>query len=163
MKCIFCQIVHGLAPAHRIWEDENHLAFLSRHPNTAGFTVLITKEHKQSYLFDLEDDSLARLAVAAKKVGRLLDEAFEDVGRTGCIMEGFGVDHAHVKLFPMHGTTGPWRPIKSNVDKYFSNYEGYISSHDHMRADDGDLAKLAGRIKAKGQPPLTTKPNKLPP
>lgn len=145
--CIFCKIVHGEAPAHKIWEDEHHLAFLSIYPNTPGFTVLATKEHRGSYLFDLEDDVLKRLVVAAKQVGQILDRGFDDVGRTGCIMEGFGVDHAHIKLFPMHGTGGVWRPIKSNVNKYFPTYEGYISSHDYIRGDDKSLAELAATIR----------------
>jgi histidine triad (HIT) family protein len=146
-SCIFCHIVAGTSPSHRIWEDEYHLAILSIYPNTPGFTVLMTKEHQCSYLFDLEDHRLQRMITAAKHVGRLLDDSFEDVGRTGCIMEGFGVDHAHVKLFPMHQTKHDWRPIKSNVDKYFHHYEGYLSSHDHARADDVELAKLAAIIR----------------
>jgi histidine triad (HIT) family protein len=43
--CIFCKIVKGKAPAHKIWEDKKHLAFLSIFPNTEGFTVVITKKH----------------------------------------------------------------------------------------------------------------------
>lgn len=39
MTCIFCQIVEGKAPCHKVWEDEHHLAFLSIFPNTDGFTV----------------------------------------------------------------------------------------------------------------------------
>lgn len=27
MTCIFCQIVEGKAPCHKVWEDEHHLAF----------------------------------------------------------------------------------------------------------------------------------------
>ncbi|MDU7374088.1 MAG: diadenosine tetraphosphate hydrolase, partial [Klebsiella michiganensis] len=26
MSCIFCQIVEGKAPCHKVWEDEHHLA-----------------------------------------------------------------------------------------------------------------------------------------
>ncbi|MEG0280952.1 MAG: diadenosine tetraphosphate hydrolase, partial [Morganella sp. (in: enterobacteria)] len=29
MTCIFCEIVAGNAPCHKVWEDEKHLAFLS--------------------------------------------------------------------------------------------------------------------------------------
>lgn len=145
--CVFCQIARGTAHAHTIWEDEHHMAFLSIFPNTPGFTVLITKEHFGSYLFELDDQILQRLALAVKKVGLLLDSIFPDVGRTGCIMEGFGVNHAHAKLFPMHDTAGNWRPIKSNVNKYFSAYEGYISSHDYLRADDQALTELAEKIR----------------
>jgi hypothetical protein len=47
----------------------------------------------------------------------------------------------------MHGTkTDEWVQHKSNVNKYFEKYEGYISSHDWQRADDAKLAELAKKI-----------------
>lgn len=146
--CVFCKIIAGELLAHKIWEDRDHLAFLSIFPNTPGFSVVVTKAHHPSYLFALPDEIYRGLAFAARRVGLLLDRAFDTVGRTGCFMEGFGIDHAHVKLSPMHGTAGAWRPIKSSVDKYFEAYEGYLSSHDHARADDQVLAALAQRIRA---------------
>jgi diadenosine tetraphosphate (Ap4A) HIT family hydrolase len=147
--CVFCKIVKGELPCHKIWEDEKHLAFLSIFPNTEGFSVVITKKHYSSYAFDLPDDVLSGLVMAAKKVGKLLDSKLKDVGRTGMIFEGFGVDHVHAKLFPMHGTADmkKWKPIHSNLDKYFETYEGYISSHDFKREDDEKLAKLAKKIR----------------
>jgi hypothetical protein len=86
--------------------------------------------------------------LAAKKVGALLSSKLEDVERTGLIYEGFGIDHLHIKLFPMHGTKmDQWKSIHSNVDKYFEKYEGYVSSHDYKRADDSSLSSLADKIK----------------
>ncbi len=147
MDCIFCKIAKGEAPANKIWEDEKHLAFLSIFPNTEGFSVVITKEHYPSYVFDLPEEVMMGLVMATKQTAKLLDSKLEDVGRTGMIFEGFGVDHAHAKLFPMHGTKmSEWKPIKSNVDKYFEKYEGYISSHDYKRTDDDKLSELAKRI-----------------
>ena len=145
--CIFCKIAKKEAPCHKIWEDEKHLAFLSIFPNTEGFAVVIPKKHYPSYAFDLPEKVLEELVIAAKKVGLLLDEKLEDVGRTGMIFEGFGIDHVHAKLFPMHGTKGDWKPRASKVEKYFEKYEGYISSHDYQRADDTKLAELAKKIK----------------
>lgn len=146
--CVFCKIVNGELPCHKIWEDEKHIAFLSIFPNTDGFTVVATKEHYPSYAFDLPDDVLKNIIIAAKKVGKLMDLKMEDVGRTGLILEGFGVDHVHAKLFPMHGTKiKEWKPIKSNVNKFFEKYEGYISSHDYKREDDKKLAELAKKIR----------------
>lgn len=145
--CIFCKIAKGEMPCHKIWEDEKHLAFLSIFPNTEGFSVVITKEHYPSYAFDLSDQVLSGLVVAAKKVGKLLDAKLPDVGRTGMMFEGFGVDHIHAKLFPMHGTKADhWEAKSSSVEKYFEKYEGYISSHDYERADDEKLAELAKKI-----------------
>lgn len=145
--CIFCKIVAGEAPCHKIWEDEEHIAFLSIYPNTEGFSVVTTKKHYPSYAFELQDEVLAKLIIAAKKVGKLLDSKFEDVGRTGLIFEGFGVDHVHAKLIPMHGTKDDsWKQHRGNTFKYFDKYEGYISSNDSERADDAKLAKLAKTI-----------------
>lgn len=76
--------------------------------------------------------------LATQKVAKKLDKAFPDVSRTGMFFEGFGVDHVHSKLSPMHGTGDltHWKPIESRQNKFFEQYEGYLSSHDHERADD---------------------------
>jgi len=148
-NCIFCKIVKEELPSHKVWEDDFHLAFLSIFPNTEGVTVVIPKEHYSSYAFDLPDTVLSELTLAAKKVAKRLDEKLEDVGRTALVFEGFGVDHVHAKLFPMHGTKdmNEWKPIESSVNKYFDVYEGYISSHDYKREDDEKLAQVAKKIR----------------
>ncbi|MFZ2187890.1 MAG: HIT family protein [Candidatus Moraniibacteriota bacterium] len=148
--CIFCKIVTGEAPSYQVWEDEKHLAFLSIFPNTEGVTVVISKVHYTSYAFDLPDEVLTELILATKKVAKLLDAKLENVGRTAMVFEGFGVDHIHAKLFPMHGTKNmaEWKPIESKVATYFDQYAGYISSHDYKREDDTKLASLARKIRA---------------
>ncbi len=147
--CIFCKIVTGEAPSHRVWEDEHFIAFLSIFPDTEGTTVIIPKKHYSSYAFDLPDEVLSELILATKKVAKLLDTKLEDVGRTAMVFEGYGIDHVHAKLFPMHGTAdlAEWKQIESSISKYFDKYEGYISSHDYERADDADLAALAKKIR----------------
>jgi histidine triad (HIT) family protein len=146
--CVFCEIVSGDAKSHKIWEDENHLAFLSIYPNTAGVTVVIPKKHYSSYAFDLPQETLIALTLAARNVAKLLDEKLNDVGRTAMVFEGFGVDHVHAKLFPMHGTKiGIWKPLKSDKSDFFTQYPGYISSHDAKRAEDQELATLALELK----------------
>lgn len=146
--CIFCAIVRGDAPSHKIWEDEKHLAFLSIFPNTEGFSVVVTKEHYPSYVADLPKDVRTDLFNAALTVAKKIDAAFPDVGRTGILFEGFGVNHVHAKLFPMHGTkTDLWQQHTSKEKRFFEHYEGYISSHDAARADDAALAKTAELIR----------------
>ncbi|WP_017605000.1 HIT family protein [Nocardiopsis alkaliphila] len=151
-ECIFCRIAAGDAPAHRIWEDADHLAFLSIFPNTEGFSVVIPKAHRPSYVVEMEPEEYTALHLAARQVARLLDRAFEDVARTGIMYEGYGVDHAHAKLFPMHHTAGNqgenWREVSSPITGYFDRYQGYLSSHDHIRADDAWLARVAERVRA---------------
>ncbi|MFH1359388.1 MAG: HIT family protein [archaeon] len=146
--CIFCDIVKGKEPCHKIWEDKKYLAFLSIYPNTEGAAVVIPKKHYSSYAFDLPDNELKDLIIVCKKVGKLLDLKLEDVGRTGLVLEGFGVDHVHGKLFPMHGTNiKKWKPILSKINKRFKKYPGYISSHSSYREDDEKLGKLAKKLK----------------
>lgn len=149
--CIFCKIVAGEIPCHKVWEDENHIAFLTIFPNTDGFTVVATKDHKPSYAFDNNDETLTDLVLATKKVAKILDAAFEDVGRTGMFFEGFGVDHLHSKLFPMHGTADmkKWKPLGSmDMKVFFDKYPGYLSSHDAEREGDEKLAKIAKKVLA---------------
>ena len=149
-SCIFCKIIKNELPHHLIDSNDDFMAFLTIFPNTLGATVVIPKQHYSSYAFDLDDDVLSDLVLYSKKIAKKLDSFFEDVGRTAMVFEGFGVDHVHAKLFPMHGTKQVhenWQAVNSNVDKYFEQYEGYISSHDFQRADDGELAKLAEGIR----------------
>ena len=150
-NCIFCQIVKGELPYHLINENDDFMAFLTIFPNTLGASVVIPKQHYSSYAFELSDQVLTNLVLYTKQVALKLDRYFDDVGRTAMVFEGFGVDHVHAKLFPMHQTKNThekWQPINSSVDKYFDAYEGYISSHDARRADDQALAQLAENIRS---------------
>lgn len=154
-NCIFCQIVSGDLPCHKIYETKNHLAFLSIFPNTDGFSIVIPKVHYSSYFANLPQDVLNDLMKVSQEVALLIDKKLEDVGRTSLIFEGFGVDHIHAKLFPMHGTKIKDENLdKSNIqipetklDKYFTKYEGYISSHVGTRKTDEELKKIAEKIR----------------
>ncbi|TAK04046.1 HIT family protein [Patescibacteria group bacterium] len=149
MTCIFCDIVAGKAPSHPIWEDDHHLAFLSIFPNTEGASVVVPKRHSPSYAFDVHDDVLIDLVLATGHVARRLDGALQGVGRTAMVLEGFGVDHLHAKLFPMHGTQmAEWRPVSSTVRTHYATYPGFIASHDGERADEAALASLAAKIRS---------------
>jgi hypothetical protein len=41
--------------------------------------------------------------LATKEVAKILTNYFQDSTRCGMFFEGYGVDHLHSKLFPMHG------------------------------------------------------------
>ncbi len=147
-NCLFCGIVSGSVPSHKVWENDAYLAFLTIFPNTEGVTVVIPKEHYGSYVFELPDDVAKGLFNASKQVAKAIDAAFPDVGRTGLIFEGFGVNHMHAKLFPMHGTKeGEWREHRSSIDTYSEFYQGYLSSHDAKREVDEKLSATAEKIR----------------
>ncbi len=148
-NCIFCLIAKHEAWADILWEDKTHIAFLSIYPNTEGFSVVIPKFHQPSYVFACKDQVITDLMIATKKTAKMIEVAYPDVARCGVVFEGWGVNHLHTKLFPMHGTGSikKWRKLSSAVDKYFTHYEGYISSHDYKRARDSELARVAEKIR----------------
>ncbi|MCC6932416.1 MAG: HIT family protein [Deltaproteobacteria bacterium] len=149
-KCIFCEIAAGrMQPlgGGKFWENDYYIAWLSPFPNTKGFTVLAPKQHYGSDVLQMSDDELCKFVLEAKKVAQHLVSKLDDVGRIGLIMEGTGIDHAHIKLVPLNGTgylkSGEWRQVSSKVDTYFETYEGFIASNDSKRANDSDLSELA--------------------
>ncbi len=152
-ECIFCEIVKGNIPVASFWEDKEFIAFLSIDPNTEGFSVVIPKEHFGSDVLKMPDDILQRFIVASKKVAQALESYYGDVGRVGLIMEGTGIDHAHIKLVPMHGTEhmkkGEWKQYTSDKEQWFDKYEGWISSAGGPLADNKKLKELAENIKEK--------------
>jgi diadenosine tetraphosphate (Ap4A) HIT family hydrolase len=145
--CIFCKIAAKDIPSYTVWESETHMAFLTLWPNTDGFTVVIPKAHFGSYIFEQESEVVNGMMAACKEVAGKIDRAFDDVGRTGVIFEGFGVNHLHAKLVPMHGTkSDEWKQHKSDNRAFYTTYPGYITSHDSVEADKEHLAKIAEKI-----------------
>jgi diadenosine tetraphosphate (Ap4A) HIT family hydrolase len=149
--CIFCQIVSGRITTPGVfWEDEEFMAFLSLWPNTEGFSVVIPKKHYHSDILALPDDVFTRLMSSAKQVASILQKHFDDAGRVGLIAEGTGVDHAHLKLYPMHGTAhladNQWRQHPSMIETFYPIYPGYISSNEGPRAADEEIAALSKKL-----------------
>ena len=67
MSTIFRKIIDGDIPCHKLYEDDNYLSFLDLRPINPGHALVIPKIDND-YIFDLEDDVLGGLLVAAKPV-----------------------------------------------------------------------------------------------
>jgi len=96
---IFEQIVAGDIPSYTIAETEDFLAFLDVFPLKEGHTLVITKE-PVDYIYDLDDATLARLHVFAKKVAKAV-EAVVPCTRVGVAVIGLEVPHTHIHLVPI--------------------------------------------------------------
>lgn len=154
MDCVFCKIASGeWKPMGNgtIYETEEYMAWLSPFPNTPWFTIVIPKKHYDSDCLAMSDDKLSELVIEAKKVSKLLLNYFPDVGRVGLIMEWMGINHAHIKLLPMHGTEylqrGERKQWESDYHVYHDQYPGYMASNDGPQADFVELEKMAEGIK----------------
>ncbi|WP_069130608.1 HIT family protein [Rhodohalobacter halophilus] len=100
MATIFTKIINGEIPCHKIAENESHIAFLDINPIAEGHTLVVPKK-EIDYVFDLPDDLLGETMVFAKKVAAGLDNAVKPI-RTGVIVEGLEVPHAHIHLVPIY-------------------------------------------------------------
>lgn len=145
-ECIFCKIKNGEIDSAKIWEDENFLAILDANPNTKGMTLVLTKEHYDSYAFDMPDKEYQDFMLAAKKVAGILEKSLK-VQRVIMVMEGMGINHAHIKLYPLLGVDEKFKGMWSKDRVYFDKYEGYISTQLGPKADLAELKKLADEIK----------------
>lgn len=95
---IFTKIISGEIPSHKIYEDEDVLAFLDIHPVMPGHTLVIPKKQVE-FVWDLDDDTYVKLTLAAKKIAQHLREAL-DAEYVGEQIIGVDVPHAHIHLIP---------------------------------------------------------------
>jgi histidine triad (HIT) family protein len=100
MASIFTKIINGEIPCYKIAEDEHHFAFLDINPIVEGHTLVVPKK-EVDYLFDLDDEILSGLTSFSKKVAHAIDDSLGTI-RTGVIVEGMEVPHAHIHLIPIY-------------------------------------------------------------
>ena len=67
--CIFCKIVRVDIPCHKVYEDDDVLAFLDISQTTKGHTLVISKEHFRNLLY-VPKDILAKVMGAAQKIAQ---------------------------------------------------------------------------------------------
>jgi histidine triad (HIT) family protein len=114
MSSIFSRIVAGEIPAYRVWEDDDHFAFLDIAPIRPGHTLVIPKQ-QVDYLFDLDTKAYAALWQAVRTVEAKLRAA------TGCArvivhVVGYEVPHVHVHLVPTNTLEDYPMPPRAELD-----------------------------------------------
>lgn len=100
MASIFTKIIQGEIPGHKISETEEFLAFLDVFPLVQGHILIVPKK-ETDYIFDIEDQELARMIVFAKTIAKALRKAVP-CKRIGMSVIGLEVPHAHIHLVPMN-------------------------------------------------------------
>jgi len=97
--CLFCKIVEGTIPSHKVYESDLSLAFLDIAPVSQGHTQVIPKYHAAT-LHDLPDEYLKDILPIAKKVA--LSTGVKDFN----LLQNNGkiafqhVDHVHFHVVP---------------------------------------------------------------
>lgn len=128
MATIFSKIIAGEIPSYKVAEDDRFFAFLDIRPIAKGHTLVVPKL-ETDYLFDLEDDLLAAMAVFSKKVANAVKKAVP-CQRVGVLVMGLEVPHAHVHLIPIQkeGDMNPSNPKLELSEQEFKNIAESIHS-----------------------------------
>ena len=100
MASIFSKIVDGSIPCHKVYEDDDCLAFLDISPNSFGHTLCILKR-EVDYIFDLNDVEYNKLMNFSKKVANGLEKSVT-CKRVALSVVGLEVPHVHVHLIPLN-------------------------------------------------------------
>lgn len=100
MATIFSRIIAGEIPSYKVAEDENFYAFLDINPLMKGHTLVVPKQ-EVDYLFNLEDQTLEKMIVFAKRVAEQIKCKIE-CKKVAMVVLGLEVPHAHIHLIPMN-------------------------------------------------------------
>ncbi len=134
--CVFCRIIRGELPAHRVYEDEMVLAFLDIHPSAPGHTLIIPKSHVAQVEDLLEEESSALFRALHLLVGRI-QEAVGATASTIGINNGPGsgqeISHVHIHVIPRSKKDGGG--IVQRIVRSTS------------RPNEDDMIRIAARIK----------------
>lgn len=137
--CLFCRIVRGEIPCHKLHEDEETLAFLDIQPVRPGHALVIPKAH-HVWFEEIPEPLGGRVFAASQTVARAL-KALYGVERVGMVFTGIHVPHAHAHLVPMH------HPHDVTSEVYLR--DGLDGFHLPPRPPAEELAETARAIRAR--------------
>ncbi len=131
--CLFCQVVAGEAPAHRVLDEEEAVAFLDTRPLFPGHCLLVPREHHET-LGDLPEPLVAGLFATARRLALAVEAAMDAEGSFVAINNRVSqsVPHLHVHLVP--------RRRKDGLRGFFWPRSRY--------ADDAEAEAVAQRVRA---------------
>src|SRR3954468_9160539 len=100
---IFAKILRGEFPCHKIYEDDQALAFLDIMPRAPGHSLVLPKAPARN-LLDVDPSDLAHVMTVAQKIARAAIKVF---GADGITVQQFNesaggqvVFHLHVHVIP---------------------------------------------------------------
>ena len=128
-QSLFTKIINGEIPAHRIYEDNQVIAFLTINPLSDGHTLVVPKKQVDQ-IWDLQSDDYTYLWGISQKIAIHLRDVM-NVERIGVVIKGFEVPHAHIHLIPV--------PFGIHVD--------FDPEPSPAVANDNKLAAIADRIR----------------
>jgi histidine triad (HIT) family protein len=94
--CIFCKIAGSEAESHRVYEDDEFVAFLDIRPLNPGHTLVVPRKH---YRWVWDVPNIGEYYKVVRKIAQAMKKAF-DTELVVSLVVGEAVPHAHVWLVP---------------------------------------------------------------
>jgi len=101
--CLFCKMVTGEIPAHKIYENDRVLAFLDIGPVSPGHTLVISKAHAENLAANTVEDACALMTAIhdlAPKIARAVGASGYNLGMNHGEVAGQDVLHTHLHIMP---------------------------------------------------------------
>ena len=123
-SCVFCKIVSGEIPAHRVYEDAVSIVFLDNGPLFPGHCLVSPKQHVETLAdlpLTLVQPIFANAQLIAKAVERGLNAEGSFVAVNNRISQS--VPHLHVHVVPRRRKDGlkgffwPRQPYRDEAEK----------------------------------------------
>ncbi len=100
---IFAKILRGEIPCHKVYEDDDAIAFMDVMPQGTGHALVVPKAASRN-LLDADPAVLAKLYPVVQKIARAAKDAFAADGVTiiqfNELAAGQTVFHLHVHVIP---------------------------------------------------------------
>ena len=104
-QCIFCKIANGEIPSATLYEDDDFRVIMDLNPASKGHSLILPKEHAAN-LFELPDETAAKVMPLAKKIGAKLKDGLNadgfNVVQNNGTYAGQTVFHFHTHLIPRY-------------------------------------------------------------
>ena len=131
MDCLFCAIVSGLQPAHRVLETDDVVGFLDVRPVFKGHVLLVPREHHET-LADLPLRLLAPLYEQVQRTSAAVVSVLQAHGSFVAVNNTVSqsVPHVHVHVVPRRRKDGLrgffWPRMRYADDKEADSYAGRL-------------------------------------
>ncbi|KAJ7863243.1 HIT-like domain-containing protein [Mycena leptocephala] len=103
-SCLFCAILKGTIPCHKVYEDEHSFAFLDIMPTAEGHTQVIPKYHAET-LADLPDEYLQAIGPVIKKIALATGAEQYNIVQNNGKLAFQHILHVHFHVIPKSNET----------------------------------------------------------
>jgi histidine triad (HIT) family protein len=124
VSCVFCKIISGEIPAHKVFEDDVSIVFLDNGPLFPGHCLVCPKQHIET-LADLPADLLQPLFANAQLMAKAVELGLNAEGSFVAVNNKISqsVPHLHVHVVPRRRKDGlkgffwPRQPYRDDAER----------------------------------------------